>query len=350
MLDYTGIKCPCCDIAFRKEDDIVVCPHCGAPYHRHCYDKAGNCIFADEHDSGKEWKAPEAPQAPNPDTEIKDKECAVCGTLNSTSALFCNRCGSPLIGQPELHQNRQEKNTREESAAESPEASSPNGYPFVGMPGVLPFDLMGGVNPTETIEDDITFGDISKLVKQNTPYYMPRFRYIKLTNRNKFNLSAFLFGGSWMLYRKMYKRGTLFSILQFGLYLAYIFVSMFISAPALAQALEHVGVDYSGGLSLTSVQWLAVSDYLMQNPDIYFRISLQLIILAVLFITLLYCGFTANKAYMKHCISTIRQIKSEDAGRGDTSLLLEEKGGVNLGIAICMLFCYMIITNLPTFI
>ena len=33
----------------KKGDDIVVCPECGAPHHRECYEKEGHCHFADKH-------------------------------------------------------------------------------------------------------------------------------------------------------------------------------------------------------------------------------------------------------------------------------------------------------------
>lgn len=38
-MDYTGKKCPICSEKFKADDDIVVCPKCGAPYHRSCYEK-----------------------------------------------------------------------------------------------------------------------------------------------------------------------------------------------------------------------------------------------------------------------------------------------------------------------
>ena len=56
----------------------------------------------------------------------------------------------------------------------------------------------------------------SKLVKQNTAYYMPVFRHIKHTGKNKFNFTAFLFSGPWMLFRKQYKYGTLVTVLMFA--------------------------------------------------------------------------------------------------------------------------------------
>ncbi|MBS6236502.1 MAG: hypothetical protein KH615_11425, partial [Clostridiales bacterium] len=40
-MDYTGLKCPVCGKPFGTDDDIVVCPEYGAPYHRACYQQAG---------------------------------------------------------------------------------------------------------------------------------------------------------------------------------------------------------------------------------------------------------------------------------------------------------------------
>ena len=36
MIDYTGLECPICGEKFTAQDDIVVCPECGAPHHRDC--------------------------------------------------------------------------------------------------------------------------------------------------------------------------------------------------------------------------------------------------------------------------------------------------------------------------
>ena len=55
-MDFTSIKCPVCDRVFIDGDDIVVCPKCGAPYHRECYESKGKCIFPDLHKSKTSWK------------------------------------------------------------------------------------------------------------------------------------------------------------------------------------------------------------------------------------------------------------------------------------------------------
>ena len=38
-MEFTEYKCPVCDKQFKKGDDVVVCPECGAPHHRECYEK-----------------------------------------------------------------------------------------------------------------------------------------------------------------------------------------------------------------------------------------------------------------------------------------------------------------------
>ena len=49
---------------------------------------------------------------------------------------------------------------------------------------------------------------------------MPVFRYMKQTGKNKFNFSAFLFSGAWMLYRKQYKYGAIVTAIMFALFIA----------------------------------------------------------------------------------------------------------------------------------
>ena len=40
-MDWKGHKCVSCHKLFKEGDDIVVCPECGAPYHRACYAAEG---------------------------------------------------------------------------------------------------------------------------------------------------------------------------------------------------------------------------------------------------------------------------------------------------------------------
>ena len=58
MPKYYGCPCEGCGKPLTLQDDIVVCPDCGAPYHRVCYEKLSQCIHRPAHAAGYEWKFP----------------------------------------------------------------------------------------------------------------------------------------------------------------------------------------------------------------------------------------------------------------------------------------------------
>ncbi|MDE6709797.1 MAG: hypothetical protein K2J76_04850, partial [Oscillospiraceae bacterium] len=73
MAGYIGTRCMVCSEKFTEEDDIVVCPECGTPYHKECYKKEGSCVNTVLHESGGAWK-------PSYDTgsDSYQTECVVC--------------------------------------------------------------------------------------------------------------------------------------------------------------------------------------------------------------------------------------------------------------------------------
>ena len=353
MLDYTGIKCPVCGVPFRSGDDIVVCPECGAPYHRACYQEKGECIFDDLHKEEKEWKPPAPPQAPDPRTEIKDQECPVCGTLNGHSALFCNRCGASLTGQPQQYQNTSQTKDRDTGAygQTPPQAGGGFGFnpPRSGFGGTVPpfaYDPMGGVSPAEPLDAGVTFGDASKLVKQNTAYYMPVFRYMKTTGKNKFNFMAFLFSGAWMLYRKQYKYGAIVTVLMFALYIGYLCANIFVATPVMLDLMTQAGMDTSQLLYPNNEQLMVMTQLLMEQPILYLYLCLPMVCLLAMLVVMIVTGVRGNKMYMRHCIRTVREVKA-GGNDGDPNNTLDAKGGVNTSIAICLFVCYMIVVNIP---
>ncbi len=348
-MDYTGIPCPVCEKPFADGDDIVVCPKCGAPYHRACYDEAGHCIFTDKHELGEVWKPPANSPAFSRHTasaEIKDVECPVCGTLNGKSAEFCNGCGAKLGV----------------NAAAAPDDISVSHYtprntgsPY-SQPGIPPiygagfsFDPMGGVSPTEAIEEDVSFGDVSKLVRQGTAYYLPVFKRIQAMNKDRFNFSAFIFSGGWMLYRKQYKRGLIFTLIMTTLFVGYTLSTIYVSAPILGDLMLRVGMDPNAGIMPNSSQWLAMSGILSQDGMLFFNFCTPLLFLLTMLIIGIICGIKANKWYMKHCIKTVRDIKTHESLDG-AGYNYEHKGGVNMPLAIALMLGALLLTYLPMFL
>ena len=112
---YENVNCTACGKAFTAEDDVVVCPICGAPHHRACWLATGECAKNDDHASGYTWifpaeitaqrKAAEAAEAAAGDetgVKLKNGEnvviCPTCGATNYQNDIYYLRCGIRLDG------------------------------------------------------------------------------------------------------------------------------------------------------------------------------------------------------------------------------------------------------------
>lgn len=356
MLDYTGIRCPVCDKPFQPGDDIVVCPQCGAPYHRECYQKEGKCKFDDLHAEGKSWAPPASPEAPDVSAEIKDQECPNCGKLNAHSALFCDQCGASLSGEPARHKN-QKQNVQNPYGNQPPQGGGPfpgPGSPFPGggvggSPMPFALDPMGGVGPDELI-DDIPAKEVAKLVQNNTAYYLPTFRNQKKYRRNRFNFCAFLFSGPWMLYRKQYKLGSIITVIVFALYIASTYVNIVWSSPLMVDLLTQIGVDFSSSAPISPQQWNAALQLAMENPHDTLLVLLPSLLLGLILVVMIIIGFVGNRLYMNHCVKTIHKIQQEKLPTAEYNVQMQSRGGINIPLTICLIVCYFIVNFLPNFL
>ncbi len=200
MSKYAGIKCPVCGVKFTQADDVVVCPVCGAPHHRACYASKGECAFASEHITGREWRPPEL--VPEPGTAPREGAsstgtCPRCGSKNVPGVIFCQICGSPMSEQA---RNAQEK-----------EGSPDTGYSFYGA-FMREFSTSpnqyGGLSPDDVI-DGASVRELAAYVGENAEYYLPRFKLMSENARMlSINLSALLFSCLFYFSRKMYAVGA----------------------------------------------------------------------------------------------------------------------------------------------
>jgi len=92
MSDYIGAKCIVCEKEFTNDDEIVVCPDCGTPYHKACYLKEGKCINNILHEKNQSWKSVNDFS----EQENENIKCSNCGETNPSTGLFCKKCGVPL--------------------------------------------------------------------------------------------------------------------------------------------------------------------------------------------------------------------------------------------------------------
>ena len=78
---HTGEKCFVCGQVFTDNDDVVVCPDCGTPYHRACWQKNGACVNLPLHESGKSWQ----PEKKAEEEAQMIRICPDCGKIGRAS-------------------------------------------------------------------------------------------------------------------------------------------------------------------------------------------------------------------------------------------------------------------------
>ena len=333
-MDYIGKKCPVCQKYFHADDDIVVCPDCGTPHHRECYESLGHCFNKELHEQGYDYQEDHN----KADEKEGMKICPSCGHANDSSHFFCGQCGAPLSsGQASDRQTPP-------PGAGMPFGQQQNTQGAGGAFNIPFMDPLGGVDSNTDLGDGVTAGEAAKYVKQNTPYFIRVFNNIKTRNKSKFNFAAALFTGGYMMYRKMYKLGALFVFIQLSLsfitsYLSIAYQSLYTEVVSEYSNIISSGdipafYEYITGLSLDKL--LAI--YL---PSIIQMISIALMIVF---------GICFNRMYFKHCKKQITKIKASAEDGENPETILQTKGGVNTPLAISLMVTYMIILYLPTFI
>lgn len=337
-MDYENMKCALCNEPFKKGDDIVVCPECGAPHHRHCYEAENRCAFESKHKDGFVYRGvqnSENDSGTNNNQESGTNEdtvvCPRCKTENPKNMFYCGKCGYPLGMQNNANAQQGYNNTQQNN----PYGQQPNGQPFTS-----PFDPMAGVNPDYMLDDNVSAGEASKFVQKSTQYFMRIFYNIKEFGKSRFNFAAFIFSGGYLLYRKMYKLGTILT----ALLAVFLFTSVYVEfsgiltdyteiITALAEKSETASYDiYFNAftqLDLTSQIILGISMLCS-----YAQIALQIVV-----------GLKANRWYYHHTVKQISTLKANNEVNVQDAV--ESKGGVNLALAISLLVAYLLLRYLP---
>lgn len=345
-MEFNKYKCPVCNEQFKPGDDVVVCPECGAPHHRECYENTGHCHYEDKHCEDFSFEDLYNDSADNNAEGTDDVIiCPKCKSENPKATFYCNKCGYPL--------NERDRNNNSAQNNQNP-TGQPYGQPFNqnmppfgfgGQSGMgVPFDPMAGIDSEEPIADDVTAGEMSKFVGKNTPYYILIFNRIKKFGNSRFNFSAFLFSGIYFLYRKMVGIGIIISLLIIGLTVGSTFIQISPDYQTLLSEILNMQGDSA------SIYSLSLSSYLTTDELILFYSPYLLSL--VRGIIMIICGAVANRTYYKHCCKKIRSVKNKfkDMEGANINKELELSGGVNLVLAVCFAVAYVIITYIPIFL
>ena len=235
MSNYTGQKCPVCHQAFTETDDIVVCPDCGTPYHRSCWEEKGVCLFAGQHGTGYEWK---------PEGQAQSAACPSCGAQNPEGARFCNSCGSPM------------------SAQQPPKVkyAAPNSFGAGEQNDRARFEEMERegyvrrMRPDDEIEG-IKARDWAAYLGSSTPFYLMNFARMAQTGRRlAVSFSAFLFGPIYFFYRKAWKPAFFFAALSLILIIPSVIALLYV-AGGLPVWMQNVALINAMSMTASYLGW-----------------------------------------------------------------------------------------------
>lgn len=341
-MEFIQYKCPVCKKQFENGDDIVVCPECGAPHHRECYEQNEKCFFEDKHSADFSFESYYTEN--NDETADFENICPTCRFNNPPGVMFCTRCGSPLHEQRDQsnpfvrgQQPDQNQNAQGYGNSQSNRQTPPFGFGAAGVPN---FDPMAGLNNDEEITEGIKAGEMAKFIGKNTNYFLMVFDRIRKIGRSKFNFCAFLLSGIYFLYRKMYVFGIIFSLFLIltTVVSTYIRLTPEYNA-AYQEVLNYVGnrASYGDPSAMLSI-WNKMG--LLYVPEI---------ITWLRYAMMLFSGFLANRLYLNHASKSIKKIKSQN-NEENIDEKLTAKGGVNLALALSFGIAVIVITMICEYI
>lgn len=290
MLNYNNQTCDVCHKPFDKDSDIVVCPVCGTPHHRQCWNEIGHCVNESKHAEGFEWK--EAPVAVPADSV----KCAQCGTINPKDSLFCENCGKSLSA----------------AAEKSPlDISVPENVP--SFMGVSREEMNARVERELGGESDgVPYKDMAVYIGPSAQYYIFKFKRMQKDPKYKpFCWTACLFSPLYFLYRKMWKLAGISALVNFVL-----------NMPTTILMMSESGVIASS------------SPLLFSGINTVAAVCNVLVILAGIVF-----GFMAVPAFKKRVIGDLSAMKSmSDSQESYYRTVLANAGPSKFGLAIIILF------------
>lgn len=345
MLFHQNEKCPVCDKKFNENDDIVICPSCGAPHHRACYHSLGRCFYSDKHaydfsytpligdadgrdhfrtDCEKFVKNQNGSETVYRQNQIpQTKFCRKCGTRIESNVAFCPECG---------------------------EKQADAQYNFV--PPAMNF----GANNSQQNEyarstEDIngkSLADISATVVTNSPRFINKFRSGKKTS---WNWGAFVFGAYYFFFRKMYKEGLIAAAVR----LIVTFILQGVYSSDIYTYVDCYNAFLDAFSKTKSIEGLEAEIAAVTEAS-YHLIPMLLITLASVLVIHIICAVFADAFYKKRVFGIIEKVdKALNDGDGiDLSsvfpnetnisdeqmrwLFLGKTGGTNI-FAPVMIYC-----------
>lgn len=235
-MKYLGEICSVCSQAFEENNDVVVCPDCGTPHHRHCWQENQACANKDKHKDGFAYYV----QVEEP-------------------------VANESIANQEEFTSENKQNTNFE------EFKNSYGVEF-GDKNIASLDEIDGIK----VKDFMQFIGFSSI------YYLPVFyNFSKGKKKTSFNIMAGFFSPFHQLYRRMNVFGILLTIIH-----------LFTSVNLVFDTLRwYFNIDLPTLLSKFNMSESVFNDYLL----FAWFIDLAIFVLMALFNDRIYFNYVKKK-------------------------------------------------------
>lgn len=300
MKIHISEKCIVCGKVFTKDDDVVVCPDCGTPYHRACWQQNGACINQKLHENGESWQPENTQEEPKP-----MQFCPDCGTSNPQDATHCQHCGKPFLkpGDSPETQGTFREQLRETAAR------------------------MGAQDPTCGIDPEVSLDgerleDVANFVTQNNLYYLPKFLRFSKGHRISLNFPCLLFPQYYLAYRKMWAASLIVMGILFLIRIPQSLAQMDILFQQYLPILREANAQPEVIQFIQNmVHKLDAHETLLYNISMissYFEIVVSILL-----------GLFGNRIYYRFALQCVHKTVQEDVSPAMRRLRLRQEGGVS---------------------
>lgn len=307
-MNYQNQICDGCKRPLLDGEDVVVCPVCGTPQHRACYEKENACVNADRHADHYVWTAEALPDAP----AAGSFACPVCGTNNPQGSEECPRCGqrfsradAPTPQPAAAH--RDIRTLFPELPQESGELRLDDASYEMLCDNIL--QRADAVAPGMTAEQaqEVVAGhpirQVLTFIASKPLVYINKFRKVE-AHRLSWNWAAFFFTPYWYFYRKLYKPGIIFLTLRLCLTLL-VYPASNTVTEIWAQMSEAAANN-----TLTEELMRSLTATMLQNAWPVYAAGGALLLMAIV------SALLADRLYLRHVGNSLRAIKNEETCDG----------------------------------
>lgn len=300
-MNYDNVVCDGCGQVMHEDDDIVVCPVCGTPQHRECYNKNNCCVNEAGHADNFEWKAPKKPH------EIELDNMKASGDITADTDTKAEGKPPVVIINP----------------------ANPIDFESAFLRGVQE-------NP-ETDFNGVKVREAAVYLQSGAGRYIGKFKkHEKKKHFVSWNWAAFFFSPYWFFYRKMYKAGMFFLAFSVAvsIAMAYPMNKIMPDVDTLYTMLnEYRESSASAG---SEEQKALYDDYVAKTKPLIKKTYPTIIIdiLAAFLIPNTVAALIANSIYKRKMLTDINISHKGSQDRKLVTLSIIRKGGISLVAAM----------------